>query len=224
MYSDVRQQTCRASIGAGRKTSIRLKRFTRAHLTALLKSSFTALAILPTSAYFSTGSARMPLFKSFRSKSSSKSSASVLSGNDDDRDVNTDFGPTSSSVGSFRNGSKKSKKSLDRSTKQTLASLSTSTSLSKHPIVPQSMSTSTLPTTTKNNEKSHLMEAVSSVDVSTPPIAEVPPVKPRPSEMFAGKGVQWDSVKLAGPGSAPAEQNRSTTSSSNEDLQRFLKL
>lgn len=46
--------------------------------------------------------------------------------------------------------------------------------------------------------------------------------KPRPSDLFAGKGVQWDSVRLAGPAARVAPPN-GAAQGTQEDLQSFLK-
>lgn len=200
----------------------------------------------------------MPLFKSFRSKSSLKSSSSVA-GNDD-RDVSMDFGPRATSYGGskgrnssdqVRSGSaKRSTTGVAPNKLRGLSTLPTATESRGHagrngnanattgsataassasaprsdaPYAMQSQPQQPAPTQTqKKGYSSHMQpmhKAMSSIDVSSSN-----DFKPRPSDLFAGKGVQWDSVKLAGPGSALAEQNRPAAGSTNDDLQHFLKM
>lgn len=66
-----------------------------------------------------------------------------------------------------------------------------------------------------------MMEAVSQVNPSTPAGIDTSMVKPRPSDLFAGKGVQWDAVNLAGPNISPGTLSKNNA---NEELQNFLKM
>lgn len=67
------------------------------------------------------------------------------------------------------------------------------------------------------------MEAVSAVNPATPAPDTVTAFI-RPSDLFAGRGVQWDAVKLAGP---TATQSTGSTAGGGmdkaEDMQSFLK-
>lgn len=147
----------------------------------------------------------MPLFKSFRSKSSLKSSASVLSEND----ATSDFGPRSPSTNTFASKKNSEFGSMGRANKHHGGNQMTSS--------PSSASVRTSQSVALQSQQPNMMDAVSG---GRPPAST--DAGPRPSELFAGKGVQWDSVKLAGPGSSPAVQTRSTTNNT-EDLQNFLK-
>lgn len=147
----------------------------------------------------------MPLFKSLRSKSSLKSSsASILSENDKP----SDFGPRSTSNATFNSKKGADFNSVGRNgNKNTYAA-------SGLPSSPSAASVRTNQSTAVQPQQPNLMEVV------TP--SESFNSMPKPSELFAGKGVQWDSVKLAGPGSSPAVQERNTQNNT-EDLQAFLK-
>lgn len=146
----------------------------------------------------------MPLFKSLRSKSSLKSSsASILSENDKP----SDFGPRSPSNATFTSKKGADFNSVGRNgNKNNYAS--------GLPSSPSAASVRTNQSNAVQAQQPNLMEVV------TP--SESFSSMPKPSELFAGKGVQWETVKLAGPGSSPAVQERNTQNNT-EDLQAFLK-
>lgn len=171
----------------------------------------------------------MPLFKSLRSKSSRKSTASESSVVDANNN-STDFGPRSPS--STTHGS-------IRSNKKGIAANLQSNSVSS--MDKMNMGRSSVPSSptryrassyfreegVNNGAGPTLMQTVSEMgNGNSTAIPSAPPVepeipKPRPSELFAGKGVQWQSVKLAGPPPSPSSLPKSNT---NEDLQNFLKM
>ena len=146
----------------------------------------------------------MPLFKSLRSKSSLKSSsASILSENDKP----SDFGPRSPSSATYSSKKAPDFNSVGRNgNKDAFAS--------GLPSSPSAASVRTNQSNAVQAQQPNLMEVLSP--------SESYSSMPKPSELFAGKGVQWDSVKLAGPGSSPAVQERNTQNNT-EDLQAFLK-
>ncbi|UZJ51974.1 hypothetical protein CBS101457_001294 [Exobasidium rhododendri] len=166
----------------------------------------------------------MPLFKSLRSKSSRKSSASVSS----EVDNASDFGPRSASsttydsIRSTKNGGSvkpsDSKTSLAKlpltpsSPPRTLPRYQSSTSIraAKSALVDEGEKTQT-----------NLMETLPEVNSSPASTFDPAMNKTRPSDLFAGKGVQWDAVKLAGPQASPATAAKTNT---NEDMQNFLKM
>lgn len=146
----------------------------------------------------------MPLFKSLRSKSSLKSSsASILSENDKP----SDFGPRSPSNVTYSSKKGADFNSVGRNGNKT-------TYASGLPSSPSAASVRTNQSNVVQAQQPNLMEVISPSDSYSS--------MPKPSELFAGKGVQWDSVKLAGPGSSPAVQERNSQNNT-EDLQAFLK-
>jgi hypothetical protein len=161
----------------------------------------------------------MPLFKSLRSKASSRKSVSSVKTNKDEK--NTDFGPhpTSSSTtyGSVR------------STKAAAVTKADTSSPSKHssppppPSLPRYTSSSSV--TQANGSATTdagMMRSLSGVSPSLHSRGEGSIENgPRPSELFAGKGVQWGAVKLAGPNVTPTPISASNTT---EDMQNFLKM
>lgn len=170
----------------------------------------------------------MPLFKSLRSKSSRKSSASVAS----ETDNSTDFGPRSPSSTTY--GSVKSSKGATdyrSNSKRSLNKLASSTS-SPVAALPRYTSSSSIPGDAGNKgapsydangggKDASTMEAVSRVNPATPTGVDPSMANPRPSDLFAGKGVQWDAVKLAGSNTSPAAANKPAN---NDELQNFLKM
>jgi hypothetical protein len=159
----------------------------------------------------------MPLFRSLRSKSSLKSSsASILS------DKDGEFGPRSPSQTTYGSTTNKNDfGSIGRTAsknKKTKNLVNEKSDMTNSPSAASVRSTQSYSHASHNHQQPNsLMNTLSSV-----PSDLAASNKPRPSELFAGKGVQWDSVKLAGPGAAPALQPKSA-SSTNEDLQAFLK-
>lgn len=182
----------------------------------------------------------MPLFKSLRSKSSSrKSNASVISKNDS----NTDFGPRSPSstpYGSVKS-TKNTVKSIPSSSTPTAAAAAAATKSqpvkeavqppkeaakpvpSSPPSLPRQNTNTSLARGDKESngtKDSQMVRSFSSASYATS-IGEDGNPKPRPSELFAGKGVQWGAVKLAGPNSTPVPVAGTNNS---EDMQNFLKM
>lgn len=164
----------------------------------------------------------MPLFKSLRSKSSSrKSIASVTSKNDS----STDFGPRSPSSNTF--GSVKSTKNATKDTSIAAKSQNLKEVVNPVPSSPSSNpQQSTSPSLMRGEKESNgtkdsnLVRSFSATSYATS-IGEDGLAKPRPSELFAGKGVQWGAVKLAGPNVTPSPV---ATTNSTEDMQHFLKM
>lgn len=165
----------------------------------------------------------MPLFKSLRSKSSSrKSNAPVIGKNDS----STDFGPRSPSSTPY--GSVKSTKNVVTKDTPTVAeSQPVKKEVKTVPPSPPSMPRqNTSPSLARGNQESNgtkdskMVRSLSAVSYATS-IGEDGSAKPRPSELFAGKGVQWGAVKLAGPNVTPSPVAGTNNS---EDMQNFLKM
>ena len=160
----------------------------------------------------------MPLFKSLRSKSSRKSSASVAS----DADSATDFGPQSPSSATY--GSVRSAKGgptdYNSASKRSLNKTASSAPSSPPSALPRYTSSSSIRgdhgarggSDAQNASMMGTLAEVNSTSMEA---------KPKPSDLFAGKGVQWDAVHLAGPNTSPATVGRT---SNNEELQNFLKM
>lgn len=163
---------------------------------------------------------RMPLFKSLRSKSSRKSSASVAS----DAESATDFGPHSPSSATY--GSVRSAKGgptdYTSASKRSLNKTASSAPSSPPSALPRYTSSSSIrgdhgARGGSDAQNASMMGTLAEVNSSSTGID----AKPKPSDLFAGKGVQWDAVHLAGPNTSPATVGRT---SNNEELQNFLKM
>jgi hypothetical protein len=156
----------------------------------------------------------MPLFKSLRSKSSRKSSASVAS----EVESTTDFGPRSTSSTTY--GSVRSTKGATDYRSDSRRSLPkvSSSAPSSPPSLPRYTSSPSV--RYENNDGANGDSLMGAVTPSSSAGADIASDKPRPSDLFAGKGVQWDAVKLAGPGPKSPAAN----TSNSEEMQNFLKM
>jgi hypothetical protein len=155
----------------------------------------------------------MPLFKSLRSKSSSRKSiaSSVTTTNGGITEKDTDFAPHSTSSANY--GSVKSIK----------ADASSPVKKSSSPSLPRYVSSASVRAAKASNAPTELpmVRSFSEMTPQSQPRSEDPSNgKPRPSDLFAGKGVQWSAVKLAGPNVTPTPV---AGSNNPEDLQNFLK-
>ncbi|CEH18393.1 hypothetical protein CBOM_04797 [Ceraceosorus bombacis] len=151
----------------------------------------------------------MPLFASLRNKKGRRGS---LSSTGTAPAAGSDFGPTSPSRGSVT--SAKQTNGTGRAGNGHLTKRSSVSQLNGNgAVVPSGLPT--IPA-------SSTAPAVGSPTSETAKDPTAAPA-PKPSELFAGKGVQWDSVRLAGPQARLATATSNSQAGTSEDLQSFLK-